>query len=81
MPLCSHNALVSVKCVSPVYFLERPPTGGLQKVVARNYQYLGVNWVIIKLLSTEEHVKAEVTAAKLGGIPKVRVNPILSNEK
>ena len=45
---------------------ERPPTGGLHKIVARNHQYLGVNRVIARLLSTETKIKAEVSAGKLG---------------
>ncbi|ABQ28444.1 protein of unknown function DUF450 [Geotalea uraniireducens Rf4] len=40
--------------------------GELQKIVARNHQYLGVNQVIGKLLSKEPGMQAEVEAGRLG---------------
>lgn len=40
--------------------------GGVQKIVARNHQYLGVNRVIERLTSTDPRVKAEVAAGQLG---------------
>ena len=40
--------------------------GEVQKIVARNHQYLGVNRVIKKLLSEEPGVQAEVEAGRLG---------------
>ena len=40
--------------------------GDVQKIVARNHQYLGVNRVIAKLLSEEPGVQAEVEAGRLG---------------
>ena len=39
---------------------------GLQKIVARNHQYLGVNRVIERLTSDDAMVKAEVAAGQLG---------------
>lgn len=45
---------------------ERPPTGGIHKIVARNHQYLGVNRVIERLQSTSPTIQAEVRAGKLG---------------
>ncbi|QMV73525.1 type I restriction endonuclease subunit R [Comamonas piscis] len=39
---------------------------GLQKIVARNHQYLGVNRVIDRLASDDATVKAEVAAGQLG---------------
>jgi len=40
--------------------------GEVQKIVARNHQYLGVNRVIDKLLSEEPGIQAEVEAGRLG---------------
>ncbi len=40
--------------------------GEVQKIVARNHQYLGVNRVIAKLLSEEPGAQAEVEAGRLG---------------
>ena len=40
--------------------------GEVQKIVARNHQYLGVNRVIGKLLSKEPVAQAEVVAGRLG---------------
>ena len=40
--------------------------GEVQKIVARNHQYLGVNRVIGKLLSEEPGIQAEVEAGRLG---------------
>jgi len=40
--------------------------GVVQKIVARNHQYYGVNRVIAKLLSEEPGVQAEVEAGRLG---------------
>jgi type I restriction enzyme R subunit len=45
---------------------ERPVTGGIHKIVARNHQYLGVNRVIDRLNSTDPTVQAEVKAGRLG---------------
>lgn len=45
---------------------ERPPTGGIHKIVVRNHQYLGVNRVIERLQSTSPTIQAEVKAGKLG---------------
>ena len=39
---------------------------GVQKIVARNHQYLGVNRVIARLTSEDATVKAEVAAGQLG---------------
>lgn len=39
---------------------------GVQKIVARNHQYLGVNRVIARLTSDDATVKAEVAAGQLG---------------
>lgn len=39
---------------------------GVQKIVARNHQYLGVNRVIARLTSEDPTVKAEVAAGQLG---------------
>lgn len=39
---------------------------GIQKIVARNHQYLGVNRVIDRLTSTDAKVKAEVAEGQLG---------------
>ena len=52
--------------------------GGVQKIVARNHQYLGVNRVIERLTSTDPRVKAEVAAGQLAcsGTPKAPANPI-----
>ncbi len=40
--------------------------GSLNKIVARNHQYLGVNRVIERLTSTDPKVQAEVAAGQLG---------------
>ena len=40
--------------------------GSLNKIVARNHQYLGVNRVIDRLTSTDPKVQAEVAAGQLG---------------
>ncbi len=40
--------------------------GEVQKIVARNHQYLGVNRVIAKLLSEEPGAQADVEAGRLG---------------
>jgi type I restriction enzyme, R subunit len=40
--------------------------GDVQKIVARNHQYLGVNRVIAKLLSEEPAARADVEAGRLG---------------
>lgn len=40
--------------------------GSTQKIVARNHQYLGVNRVIDRLMSTAPKVRAEVVAGQLG---------------
>lgn len=40
--------------------------GPVQKIIARNHQYLGVNRVIAKLQSDDPRVKAEVAAGRLG---------------
>lgn len=40
--------------------------GEVQKIVARNHQYLGVNRVIDKLLSPEPEVQKELDAGRLG---------------
>lgn len=45
---------------------ERPSTGGIHKIVARNHQYLGVNRVIERLQSQDSTIKTEVQAGKLG---------------
>ena len=39
---------------------------GVQKIVARNHQYLGVNRVIARLTSKDPKVQAEVAAGQLG---------------
>lgn len=39
---------------------------GVQKIVARNHQYLGVNRVMARLTSDDAAVKAEVAAGQLG---------------
>lgn len=39
---------------------------GLQKIVARNHQYLGVNRVIDRLQATDSSIRAEVAAGQLG---------------
>ncbi|MBQ0935467.1 type I restriction endonuclease subunit R [Ideonella paludis] len=39
---------------------------GVQKIVARNHQYLGVNRVMARLTSEDPTVKAEVAAGQLG---------------
>ena len=39
---------------------------GIQKIVARNHQYLGVNRVIDRLTSSDAKVKAEVAEGQLG---------------
>lgn len=39
---------------------------GVQKIVARNHQYLGVNRVMARLTSEDATVKAEVAAGQLG---------------
>ncbi len=41
-------------------------TEGLNKIVARNHQYLGVNRVIERLTSTDPKVQSEVAAGQLG---------------
>lgn len=40
--------------------------GSVQKIIARNHQYLGVNRVIERLTSEDAQVKAEVAAGQLG---------------
>ncbi len=68
LPLLLHGLLTKEALLDVLenFILYDRTEGEVQKIVARNHQYLGVNRVIAKLLSEKPKDRREVAAGKLG---------------